>query len=88
MSELQEQLYGALARLEQRKRQEPKEPEGDPLVIVMQLEELSKKLDQVIVLLDKITLRLERMEERQKQGLEGIKEAKGPTVGTFGSSEL
>jgi hypothetical protein len=63
---------------------------GDPsqLIVVMQLEELSKKLDQIIVLLDKITLRLERMEERQKQGLEGIEEAKGPTTGTFASSEL
>jgi hypothetical protein len=57
------------------------QPQGDPLIVVMQLEELSKKLDQIIVLLDKIALRLERMEERQKQGLQEIKEAQIPTVG-------
>jgi hypothetical protein len=69
------------------KRSGPK-PQGDPLIAVMQLEELSKKQDQIIVLLEKLSLRLERMEERQKQGMQGIKEAAGPTLGTFASSEL
>jgi hypothetical protein len=67
------------------------QPPGDPLIVVMQLEELSNKLDQIIDRLERIEARqisgLERMEARQKEGLEGIKEAQ-PTVGSFASSEL
>jgi hypothetical protein len=60
----------------------PHKPQGDPLIIVMQLEEIAKKLDQ-------IQETLNRIEERQKRTtamVENVKE-KAPVVGSFASTD-
>jgi hypothetical protein len=58
-----------------------RKPQGDPLIIIMQLEEIAKKLD-------RIQETLARIEERQKRTtkmVEDVKEKEGPVTGSFGS---
>jgi hypothetical protein len=54
----------------------------------MQLEDLSKKLEEIIIYLDKITLRLERIEERQKRTTKMIEDVEAPVTGSFGSVDF
>jgi hypothetical protein len=57
---------------------------GDPLITVMQLEELSQKIDKVQATLD-------RIEARQIKTTEMVTEVRAheaPTTGSFASSDL
>jgi hypothetical protein len=60
------------------------QPQGDPIIVVMQLEELSNKLDSIIEILQ----RIEARQIKTTAMVTDVKEKEAPVVGTFASSEL